>query len=131
MSQENVEIVRRGYEDFNRTGEFDPELVHPEAEFDNSNAMLDADVYKGPEGFRAYLSLLREMWEQVLVEPQEFIPIGKDQVLVPLRMVTVGREGVETSANAAVVWTLREGKIIRAKSFQNKADALEAAGLRE
>lgn len=36
-------------------------LFDPEVEFDNSNAMLDAAVYHGPEGLREYLSLLREM----------------------------------------------------------------------
>jgi len=131
MSQENVEIVRRGYEDFNRTGEFDSELFDPEIEVDNSNAMLDAAVYRGPEGLREYLSLLREMWKQVRVEPQEFIPVGEEQVIVPIRMIMVGRDEIETVARAASVFTLRDGKVTRVKNYQSKAEALEAAGLRE
>jgi ketosteroid isomerase-like protein len=131
MSQENVEIVRRGYEDFNRTGEFDPELFDHEIEVDNSNAMLDAAVYRGPEGLREYLSLLREMWKQVRVEPQEFIPVGEEQVIVPIRMIMVGRDEIETVARAASVFTLRDGKVTRVKNYQSKADALEAAGLSE
>src|SRR4051794_36091027 len=125
---ENLEIIRRGYQHFDRTGEFDPELVHPDAELDNSNAMLDADVYKGSEGLREYLSLLREMWKQVRVEPQEFIPLGEDRVLVPIRMTTVGRNEIETSANAATLFTLHGGKVTRIKNFQSKADALKDLG---
>ena len=131
MSQENVEIIRRINEDFARTGDFDPMLFDPDAEFDNSNAGLDAAVYHGPEGLRDYLSLLREMWKSVRFEPQEFIPVGEEQVVVPVRMVTVGRDEVETVARAATIFTLSEGKVTRMKSFQSKADALEAAGLRE
>jgi ketosteroid isomerase-like protein len=132
MSQEeNVEIARRGFEHFTRTGEFDPELIHPDAEFDNSNAILDADVYKGHEGLRKFLALLQDMWEQFRFEPQEFIPVGDDQVLVTMRMVTEGRDGIETSANSAGLFTHRDGKVIRIKSFQSKADPLEDVGLEE
>jgi ketosteroid isomerase-like protein len=131
MSQENVEVVRRGLEDFLRTGEFDPELLDPEFEFDNSNAMLDAAVYRGPEGLREFLSLMREMWKQVRFEPQEYIPVGEDQVVVAIRMSTVGRDEIETVARAAGVYTLRDGKVTHMKAFQSKAEALEAAGLEE
>ena len=93
--------------------------------------MLDAAVYRGTEGLREYLSLMREMWRQVRFEPQVYIPVGEDQVVVPVRMVAVGRDGIETVARAAQIITLRRGKIIRMKAFQSKAEALEAAGLEE
>jgi ketosteroid isomerase-like protein len=131
MSEENVEVVRRGYEEFAQTGDFDPQLFDPEVEFDNSNAMLDGAVYRGPEGVREYLSLLREMWKQVRIEPQEFIPVGEAQVVVPLRMVVVGRDEIEMVARAANLVTLLDGKVTRMKAFQSKADALKAAGLSE
>jgi ketosteroid isomerase-like protein len=131
MSQENVEIVRRGYEEFVQTGDFDPQLFDPEVEFDISNAMLDGAVYNGPEGVREYLSLMRDMWKQVRFEPQEYIPVGEAQVVVPLRMLVIGRDEIEMVARAANVITLREGKVTHMKAFQSKADALEAAGLSE
>ncbi|MDX6582580.1 MAG: hypothetical protein QOI10_1764 [Solirubrobacterales bacterium] len=131
MAHENVEIVRRGFEEFVRTGDFDPELFDPKVEFDNSNAMLDGAVYRGPEGVREYLSLLREMWKQVRIEPREFIPVGEDQVVVPLRMIVVGRDEIETVARAANLFTLRDGRVTHFKAFQSKADALQAAGVVE
>ncbi len=42
MSQEDMEVVRRGYEHFNRTGEPDPDVFAPDAVLDNSNAVRDA-----------------------------------------------------------------------------------------
>jgi hypothetical protein len=48
MSRENVELVRRGYEHLNQTGELDLRLFDPEVVLDNSNAGFDAAVYHGP-----------------------------------------------------------------------------------
>jgi len=131
MPEENVQIVRRGFEEFVRTGDFDPELFDPKVEFDNSNAMLDGAVYRGPEGVREYLSLLREMWKQVRIEPQEFIPVGEDRVVVPVRMIVVGRDEIETVARAANLFTLRDGRVTHFKAFQSKAEALQAADASE
>jgi len=128
MSQESADFVRRGFEEFLRTGEFDPADFDDEYEFDNSNAMIDAATYRGVEGVREYLSLLRQMWEQYRFEPEEYIPIGEEQVVVPIRITAVGRDGIETVAHSAVVYTVREGKLAHAKAFQSKTDALEAAG---
>ena len=64
-------------------------------------------------------------------EPEEFIPVGDDRVIVPQRIVSVGRDGVETIARNTNVYTLNEGKARKIKSFQTKADALEATGLSE
>jgi ketosteroid isomerase-like protein len=129
MSQENVEIIRRGYEEFGRTGDFDPELFEPEFEFDNSNAKLDAAIYRGPGGLREFLSLMRDMWEHMRFEPEEYIPVDENRVVVPVRITVVGRDGIETAARSAHLFTMRDGRVARMKAFQSKADALEAAGL--
>jgi hypothetical protein len=39
--------------------------------------------------------------------------------------------GVQVDATAAQIWTITDGKARRIKLFQSKAEALEAAGLRE
>jgi ketosteroid isomerase-like protein len=126
MSQENVEIVRRTYE----TDDPDPDLYDAEAVFDNSNA-IDPGVYRGLDQIREFYDAQGEMWESQRYEPQEFIPIGVDQVVVSEEIVSVGRDGVEVVARVATLCTLRAGKITHLKTFQTKADALEAAGLSE
>ena len=55
MSQENVEMVRRGMEQFNQdftSEELNLGLLAPDIVFDNSNAGLDAAVYRGHDGMR-------------------------------------------------------------------------------
>ena len=134
MSQENVEIVRRALEVFNSTAfdrgeEPDLRFYAPDVELDRSDAALDAAVYHGHDGLREWVSLLREMWEGQRLEPLEFISIGEDRVVVPVRIVSVGRGEIETVAHAAGVWTIREGLVTRMVTFQSKADALGAVGL--
>jgi SnoaL-like domain len=131
MSQENVEVLRRFSEHFSRTGETNFSVIDPDAVFDNSNAIFDRAVYRGHDGVRTYVSLLRGMWAGMRFEPQEFIAVDEDRVIVAVRMVMRGRDEIETVAHSATLYTLSKGKITHAKAFQSKADALEAVGLRE
>ena len=132
MSEENVEIVQRGYETFSRTGELDPDDWDPDAVLDNSNAIFaDPGVYRGFDRIREFFIAQGEMWESQRYEPEEFIPVGVDQVVVPQKIVSVGRDGVEVVAHTANLFTLHAGKVTSMKNFQTKTEALEAAGLRE
>ena len=132
MSKENVEIVRGGYEHFRSTGELDPGHWDANAVFDNSNAIFaDPGVYRGFDRIRKWLIAQGEMWDSQRYEPEEFIPIGVDQVVVSQKIVSVGRDGVEVVAHTAVLFKLHGGKVTCWKNFQTKTEALEAAGLRE
>ena len=132
MSQENVEIVRRGYERFSRTGELDRDQWDADAVLDNSNAIFaDPGVYRGFDRIREFFIAQGEMWKSQRYEPEEFIAVGVDQVVVPQRIVSVGRDGVEVVAYTANLFTLHAGKVTEMKNFQTKAEALEAAGLSE
>jgi hypothetical protein len=89
MSQESVEITRQGVEQFNQqfnsTEELDLGCLAPDFTLDNSNAAFDAAVYRGHDGAREFMSLLRGMWKLQQIDPQEFIPVGEDRVIVPIR----------------------------------------------
>jgi ketosteroid isomerase-like protein len=137
MSEENVEMVRRIYEKWEDLVLADPddkafdEFFDTALEVDNSNAVFDGAVYRGQDGLREYLALLREAWSSLRLEPEEFIRVGEDQVMVAQRIFPRARAGVEVIARSATTYTFRDGKVIRIKNFQSKAEALEAARLRE
>jgi ketosteroid isomerase-like protein len=135
MSKETIEVAHRGIEQFNQdfasAEELNLDLLAPDVVIDNSNAALDSAVYHGHEGMRELMSMLRGMWKLQQGEAQEFIPVGEDRVIVPVRIVSVGREDVEVIARAAMLITVGDGKVTHMKSFQSKADALEAVGLSE
>ena len=131
MSEENVEVIRLGYEHFNRTGDVDYSVLDPEVVYDVSRRTFDPLVFHGHEGVREFLTLSSEQWASRRLEPEELIDAG-DKVVASVHLVAVGRQsGVETMARAAHVWTFREGKIVRLTVFQTMNEALEAAGVRE
>ena len=129
MSQENVETVRAAYDAFNR-GDLDAALKHaaPDCELDWSRGIgPNRGVYKLDQ-MRSFFEDFAITFESVRVEPDEFIDAG-DQVVVPQTGYIRGRDGVEATARVSLLWTCRDGAIVRICLFQQKRDALEAAGL--
>ncbi len=57
MSQENVEIVRGGYEQFATTGQFVTDIATPDFVWDMSSfhGWPEQQVYEGPEGAQTSL----------------------------------------------------------------------------
>ena len=132
MSEENVEIVRMGYETFGRRDleamdAFMRDHVMPDAEFESA---LTGQVHRGAEGAR---DLAADLWETLDYVPAIEETIGSgDQVVAVLRISGRGRSsGASVSQQVAIVWTFEDGRIVRGKSFTSRAEALEAAGLRE
>ena len=130
MSRENVEIVRRSTEAYNR-GDLDEatSFMDPHIKWDMSRVPVpDPDVYRGFEGLRAFSESWEESWAALELEPQEFIDVG-DQVVAVVRQAGRGRlSGAEVELSFAQLWTLRDGKIVRMEMYPNREAALEAAG---
>ena len=133
MSRENVDVLRRGYEAFNR-GDFDGMVADfaPEFEFVPTGALPDAeDIYRGPEGWKRFTRWLSDNFDEPRVETREVI--GKDDMVVA--SVTLSGRGKESGVDVRWdlwhVWTLRGGKIVRGRAVRTRAEALEAAGLSE
>jgi ketosteroid isomerase-like protein len=131
MSQENAEIVRAAIDDFNR-GDRDAALENavPNFEFNLSRALgPQRGVYRLDEMQRFWNDFVGN-WGSIRIEPQEFIEVG-EHVVVPWTMHAMGRDGIEVEARVTWAWTIRDGAIVRVCMYQERAEALEAAGLRE
>ncbi len=133
MSQENVEIVRRTYEAFNR-GDLETMVadVGPDAEYVASGAIPGVTgVYLGPEGYKRFASWLSEQFDVARTDVRECIDAG-DQVAVCVSLRGRGKQsGAKTAWDVWQVWTVRSGAIIRSQGFVSREEALEAVGLRE
>ena len=134
MSQENVEIVRRGYEAFNE-GDFEGAVASfaPDFEWVSSGAIPGVEgVYRGPEEYkRRIIEQFGEEFHDFGADIHEFID-ADDRVLVSLTFRGRGKQsGVETSWNFWHVWTGRNGSIVRGQGFTSREQALEAAGIIE
>lgn len=84
----------------------------------------------GREQMQAVLSYFGEGFESLRIEPREFIEMG-EHVVVPQTAHLVGRDGVEVEARTTWTWTIRGGAIARVCLYQERQEALEAAGLEE
>jgi ketosteroid isomerase-like protein len=134
MSQENVEVVRRAYE-AQTDGRLDDwfEFLDPEIEWRGPREFPDlAEPHFGHEGVARYVAKVNEVFDDYRMVPEEFIDAGGDQVLVFSREGGRGKgSGAEVESKAGEMWTFRDGKVMRHKSFDTPAEALEAAGLSE
>ena len=70
------------------------------------------------------------LWESFRLEIHEFIDAG-DQVVTPFTNHLRGREGIELEGRGAWVWTIRDALIVQVCLYQERREALEAAGLSE
>jgi ketosteroid isomerase-like protein len=113
MSQENVEVVRGIYD-----------------------ALASRDLYSTPvyEEHKGAPQVWREMlslFGEVDVEVEQLIDAG-DHVVAVIREREVGRtRGAPVERTHLAVWTLADGKVIKLQVFDERQQALEAAGLRE
>jgi len=131
MSEENVEIVRASIDAYNR-GQWDLVLrdAAPGFELDLSRAMGPNRGVYGPDQARRVLEEFAGQWKSVRIEPDEFIEAG-DEVIVPWTLHGTGREGIEVQARPTWTFTIRDGAIQRVSMYQERQEALKAAGRSE
>jgi ketosteroid isomerase-like protein len=130
VSRQNVELVRNLYVAVARKDEQAVSACyHPDVEW-RDNAWLDVGVHRGFEGVKAAHRSFFAQFEQATFVPHDFVEVGDDRVVVTVRTVGRGRgSGVDVEREVSVVYTVREGKITRADIFNDRAEALDAAGL--
>jgi ketosteroid isomerase-like protein len=124
---ENVEIVRRAFEAFNRR-DFDAALqdVAPDAAVDMSRSLgPEAGVYVGHDAIRRLWREMTEPFELHTISPQEIVDHG-EEVVVQLTAQMRGRDGIELEAHSATVVAMRDGQLVRWTMYQDTAEALEA-----
>ncbi len=131
MLKKKVEIVRAMIDAANR-GDWDACIkdAAPGFVWDNTRAIGTDNrvVLRSAEEARDFFKELNEIWESFRVEIDETITTG-DHVVVPHTTHVRGREGIEARARTTWLFTIRNGQIERVCLYQNKAEALEAAGL--
>jgi ketosteroid isomerase-like protein len=131
MSRENVEVVRRHIEAFNRRDlKTWLALFRSDAEIDWSRARGPLKgVYRG----HGELEIFWDAWltfDWCEVEPHGLTGAGSE-VVVPNTTTFRGRQGIEVVARTAFVFTVENGQIACLRMFQELPEALEAAGLSE
>lgn len=131
MSEQNVELVRRALEAYER-GEMEAMLALVDPDLEWRSAIVggaEGKVYRGPEGLRRWNADFREIFDAIRNEWTELRDLG-DRVLAIGRVRARGREsGLEIDSPMGWVITVRDGRIVKGEGFLDPAEALEAAGL--
>ena len=132
MSQENVEVVRRAFESFNRR-----DLAGAVAELERDAewvpylAALEEEIYRGRDD-------IERMWREVLRDVpdlrMEFVRVVADSpetVVLEVEFRGMGKaSGADIRTTIFQAVSFRDGKVTRVQGFRAAADALEAVGLR-
>jgi ketosteroid isomerase-like protein len=133
MSQENVEIVRRGTDAYNRR-DLDGILENwaSDAVLDWSNSRgFDAGVFRGHDEIRAHWQRLLAAFDEVRIELVDPIEVEDGLLIVENVGYLRGRDGIEVQTRSAWLITIRDGETTSLTLYQTKQEALEAAGMRE
>jgi ketosteroid isomerase-like protein len=131
MSAENVEIVRRGYEEFIATGEPPEDIIAPGFVWDMSTfrGWPEHKTYEGIEGLREFVADWAGAWEDWQLEVEDLIDAGDEVVAIMQQSGRSKTTGLPIDMRFAQVWTVADGKETYMRMYAEPDEALRAAGL--
>jgi ketosteroid isomerase-like protein len=133
MSRENVEILKRWVDAFNRR-DLDALMETVTPDFALLAAMahtIDGNSFQAREGMEAFFVDVDSAWEELRLIYDEYRDLG-DRVLVLGRLEGRGRgSGAVVETPQGAVGVFRDGKLSSARSYLDHAEALKAVGLEE
>jgi ketosteroid isomerase-like protein len=139
MSQENVEVMRSIYESFlsedtsrytdpskfAALGFGDEIQLHPDPE---AYWVGVNEIYRGPEGFAAYVESVTEAFEDYRAEIEDFLEIGDKVVILAIERGRGRGSGADVEMRTAHVWTMRGGKPVRLDLYIDRERAFKDIG---
>jgi len=134
VSQENVEVVRRGLAILRESYTDDAaiegllDLCAPDVRVDASRRIFNPDIYDGAAGVRRAIQEIRDAWEDFCEDNQSVVDAG-DRVLVVQTISARGRTSrAYVEQKGALIWTLRDGRVELIEVFVDPREALKAVG---
>lgn len=133
MSREDADSIRRAYEVWNESG---PAAVTErfwaeDAVYREGPGWPDAGIYRGRAAALARMRSLIDLLGPIEVRLDELIEVGDGRFVACTRMVGQGARDAPYTQSFAVVHRLRDGLIVEADYYLDRAQALQAVGLQE
>ena len=105
-------------------------IFDPQIEWIEFEGFPSAGVYRGHAEVKVHLSQGRETWAEGSCEPERFIVAG-DKIIVFLYVRVRLKNKLEwIEGRLADVFTFRNGKVIQMRTFAERQQALEWAGVK-
>ena len=132
MSEENVDILRKGYEAFNRAdmdtvmGLMDPHIEWQESDVEG---LPQGGTHHGPEAVaNNVFGAIVGNWDDFQAVPAEFLDAGERVVVLGHVQGRGKASGKTLDAFYAHVWTLRDGKAVHVRVYADTAKLLQSLG---
>ncbi len=129
MSQENVEVVRRGFAAWN-AGDTEGlrETYDPDVFMSNPEGWPEPGPFVGREAVMHQFQQIREAWDGDALEPISDFIDAADRVVVRFIWRAEGH-GPDSNMELTIVYTVRKGRIVHQEFFWDHTEALETLGL--
>ena len=103
--------------------------MDPEIEY---RSPMEQRTYRGIAGMLEYQAAVDAVLEDFHTDRNRFVEAGEDRVLHLYRIVGRGAgSGVPVSRDSAIVWQIRNGRLLKGEVYLEQREALEAVGLSE
>ena len=123
MSEENVNLVRAIYARWAEEKSARDLIAH-DLEYVNPPYAVESGTHHD----RRKLAAIRDVYPDFRVEPEEYFDVGDEVVVIGTARGTAA-SGITTQWRQGYIWTIRDGKAVRLRWFNDPKEALEAAGL--
>jgi ketosteroid isomerase-like protein len=137
MSRENVELMRWLIDAFNRrdltafASKLHEDVEWVPALITRAEASPES-AYRGIDGFWRWITETDEVMAEFRVDAESYRDLGDDRVLILGQVVGRGRaSGADVRAGLGQVFTFCDGLVVSYRGYLDRAEALEAVGLRE
>ncbi len=139
MAQENLEIARRLFEEFQAGLErgdpgawFDSEAVADDHEWIVPTPLDGRSVWRGRDGFVEFVRTWTDQFDGWSIRVERWIDADEERVVALTRQWATGKgSGVPVELPLGQVWEFEAGRVARMRNYFTHAEALEAVGLSE
>jgi uncharacterized protein len=127
VSSDNVQTLRSAYEAFARQDI--PSVMaafHEDIDWHGPDSVPWGGDYHGHDGVGRFFGQLGQYWNELSVEPEEFIDAG-ETIIVLIRVIGTG-DGGSNESQSLHLWRMRDGKAASFAEYPDTARALQATG---
>jgi ketosteroid isomerase-like protein len=125
-AESNVDVVRGIYAAW-LEGRSARDLIDAGIEYVNPPDAVEPGTRHGRAAFKG----IRDAYDDVRIEPLEYVEAA-DDVVVVARVTGRGRgSGLEIDWRQGYIWTVRDGQAVRFRWFTHPEQALRAAGVEQ
>jgi ketosteroid isomerase-like protein len=131
MSQENMELIRAVYEEFNATGQPPLRLSDPAIEWHTRADLADSSVHRGHDAVAALAREWVGSFESLRFDIEDVIDRGDYVVLDMVLRGRIREADEEVAMRETHVCKVRDGLLVEVREYPTLDEALQAVGLED